>query len=328
MTRGVPRELEPGPRALRTRRLVKRFGGEAALVGVDLDVPEGAVYVLVGPNGAGKTTTLRILLDLLRPDEGAAEVMGISTLDRPHEVRAQIGYVPERHNFHYGWIRVEDLVAHHARYHPAWDPAYARELTERLHVPTEKKYAHLSKGQARRVQLLLALAHRPPVLILDEPTDGLDPVGKEEVLGLLADHLASSATTVLVSTHLIYEVEGLGDHLGVMKEGRLTAQVTRDELHERLKRYLLVLPDGREPPTSDLRVLTRRRAGREMVLDVWGEEEEVRRHLEAGDARVREVSPLSLEESAVSLLKRGDEPGEGAEGEPETEAPQAMEVEV
>lgn len=306
----VPVRLGPGPRAIRTSRVVKRFGKETALSGLNMEVPKGAVYVLVGPNGSGKTTTLRILLDLLRPDQGHAEVAGMPTHERSDEIRAQIGYVPERRDFHYGWMKVRDMLEFHAGYYPAWDRGYARELQGKLEIRVKEKYARLSKGQARRVQLLLALAHRPPLLILDEPTDGLDPVGRKEVLGLLAEHLASTATTTLVSTHLIYEAERLGDHLGVLHDGRLTAQVDREDLGAHLKRYLVASSSGGDPGIeAGVNVVSRERSAGERSADrasliVWGREEEVVQALEGAGASVRAVSPLSLEEAALALLGR------------------------
>lgn len=299
----MPVRLDVDSPVVETTGLVKRFGETTALSGLDLQVPEGAVYVLVGPNGAGKTTALRILLDLLRPDAGRVQLFGMEPREQPADVRARIGYVPERQDFHYGWIRVRNLIEHHARYHPRWDPDYARELVEELEVPADRKYARLSKGQARRVQIVLALAHRPPLLLLDEPTDGLDPVGKKKVLGLIADHLASTPTTVLVSTHLVYEAERLGDHLAVMKDGRLTAQLSRERLRERMHRYLVTAPNGRETvEDAELEILQRKRAGNEVQLTVWGERSEVIARLEGAGADVREASPLSLEESALALL--------------------------
>lgn len=307
MRADIPTELESDSCAVRTERVAKAFGETTALDGVDLSVPEGAVYVLVGPNGAGKTTLLRLLLDLLRPDSGRAEVLGREPRDQPAQVRARIGYVPERHDFHYGWMKVRHLLEHHASYHPGWDGDYASELVERLEVPTDRKYARLSKGQARRVQLVLALSARPPLLLLDEPTDGLDPMGKKQVLGLIADHLASTPTTVLVSTHLVYEVERLGDHLGLLRKGRLDAQVSRDDLERRMKRYVAVAP-GESDLTRDLDlpVLDAKRAGQETTLTLWGEEERMVKTLERAGASVREVSRLSLEEAALTLMEHGE----------------------
>lgn len=305
----IPTDLQTESPAVRTDRVAKAFGETAALDGVGLTVPEGSVYVLVGPNGAGKTTLLRVLLDLLRPDAGRAEVLGHEPRRRPAEVRARIGYVPERQDFHYGWMTAEHLVRHHASYYPAWDEEYARDLIERLDVPTGRKFARLSKGQARRVQLVLALAARPPLLLLDEPTDGLDPMGKKQVLGLIADHLASTPTTVLVSTHLVYEVERLGDHLALLHEGRLAAQVSRDELESRMKRYVADVPAETDPAANlELPVLERKRTGRELQVTLWGDEDEMVDRLEGAGATVHEVSRLSLEEATLTLMEH-EEPG-------------------
>ena len=314
----LPTELDGGPRALRTAGVTKRFraGGlplprmariVRALDGLDLEVPEGAVYVLVGPNGAGKTTFLRILLDLLRPDAGDVEVLGRDPAREGGAVRARIGYVPEGQELGHGWLRVRDLLDHHAAYHPAWDAGYAAELADRLEVMEDRKFGELSKGHARRVQLVMALAHRPPLLLLDEPTDGLDPVVRDRVLELLADHLAAHPTTVLISTHLVHEAERLADHLAVMKEGRLVLQAPRSTVTDRLRRYRIRAPDGWRPPSLDGRLLRRRGEGRERAWTAWGEPGRTRAELEGAGAEVREVGRLSLEEAVLALLDDGEE---------------------
>ncbi len=296
-------EAARSARAVETHGLAKRFGSRVALDGLELRVPEGSVYVLVGPNGSGKTTTLRVLLDLVRADAGWAAVLGGDTVKEGPQVRARVGYVPERQDAGYGWMKVQQLLDHHASYHSAWDPAYAAQLMERLEVRDHTKFGKLSKGEARRVQLVMALAHRPPVLLLDEPTDGLDPVMRDEALALLSDHVAETEATLLISTHLVYEVEGLGDHLGVLREGRLRAQLDRETLRGRLRRYTLEVPDGWSGVESIRdRVVRTTGSGRELAWTVWGEEAEVLDQLKAGGATVREVDPLTLEEAAVALL--------------------------
>jgi len=290
-------------RAVEAHGLEKRFGSRVALDGMELRVPEGAVYVLVGPNGSGKTTTLRILLDLVRADAGRAAVLGHDTVKEGPWARAHVGYVPERQDAGYGWMKVQQLLDHHASYRSGWDPAYAAHLMERLEVRDHTKFGKLSKGEARRVQLVMALAHRPPVLLLDEPTDGLDPVMRDEALALLSDHVAETAATLLISTHLVYEVEGLGDHLGVLREGRLRAQLDRETLRRKLRRYTLEVPEGWGGVESlGDRVVRTGGSGREVAWTVWGEESEVLEGLKAGGATVREVDPLTLEEAAVALL--------------------------
>ncbi len=291
------------PRAARTRGLSKRFGATTALAGLELAVPEGAVYVLVGPNGAGKTTTLRTLLDLTAPDEGHAEVFGLPGAARGAEVRARIGYVPESQEFHYGDLSVAALLGHHAAYFPAWDPGYADRLCGALEIDARQRFGKLSKGQARRVQLVLALAHRPPLLLMDEPTDGLDPLAQDRFLELLAEHLAETPTTVLVSTHRVHEVEGIGDCLGVLRDGRLVAQLDRQRLERRLQRAGFEVPEGwREPATLAERVLRRRDRGRERSWVVWGEPDRLATELAAAGATLRQLEPLNLEESTRALL--------------------------
>lgn len=292
--------------AVRTDGLAKRFGTETALAGLDLHVPEGSVYLLAGPNGAGKSTTLRILLGLLRSDGGDARVCGLDpTADGAH-IRAQIGYVPERHDIGYAWMPVERMLEHHAILYPTWDRAYATQLAAALELRLDRRFGVLSKGQARRVQLVLALAHRPPLLLLDEPTDGLDPVVRDETLALLAGHIASTPTTALLSTHRIYEVERLADHVGILRQGRLVAQTSRERLRGHLMRYRADIPEGWSAPAG-LNGVVKRRAGtgREIVWTVWGEPGTVREELNGAGATVREVTPLSLDEAAIALLASG-----------------------
>ena len=303
MSELIPTRLNAPEPAVETVALAKRFGRRLALDRMDMTVPRGAVYVLVGPNGAGKTTTLRILLDLVRADGGEARVLGLDTVKAGAEVRARCGYLPERQDAGYGWMKVQQLLDHHARFRTNWDPGYATRLVERLEVRDHTRFGKLSKGEARRVQLVMALAHRPPLLLLDEPTDGLDPVMRDEALAILSDHVAETGGTLVISTHLVYEVEGLGDHLGVLRDGVLRAQLDRETLRRRLLRYTLEVPEGwdgvRELNES---IVRRTGAGREVAWTIWGEEEEVMARLKGGGATVRELEPLTLEEAAVALL--------------------------
>jgi ABC-2 type transport system ATP-binding protein len=289
--------------AASTHGLSKRYGRETALDRVDLRVPDGAVYVLVGANGAGKSTTLKLLLNLERPDAGTAEVLGMDAARQGPEVRAQIGYVPERHTPGYAWMTGAQLLRHVATYYPAWDHTYADQLTRALDLRLARRIGGLSKGEARRLQLVLALAHRPALLLLDEPTDGLDPVVRHRTLALLAEHLAESPTTVLISTHHVHEMENLADHVGVLRDGRLVAQLSRDQLKRTLRRYHVEVPDGWEPP-RELRVVgpRRSRAGREAQWTLLGDEPEVTARLTSAGARVHEVSTLRLDDAALAFL--------------------------
>lgn len=307
MTTALPTRLQDGDLAVQTRELSKRFGNQIALNDISLQVPRGAVYLLVGPNGAGKSTTLKILLDLMRADQGVAEVFGLDSRGRAPEVRANVGYVPERTDWGYGWMRVDRLLEHHALYYPTWDATYASRLAQKFELRLDRKMGVLSKGQARRVHLTMALAHRPPLLLLDEPTDGLDPLMRDETLGALADHLSESETTVVISTHHVEEVERLADHIGVLRSGELRAQMSRADLDAGLRRYRIEVPEKWAGVASlNGTVLRRVTASREVQWTVWGQEAEIVQKLAGSGGTVREVVPVSLLDATLALLNPND----------------------
>jgi ABC-2 type transport system ATP-binding protein len=301
----LPRELGEGPFAVTTGALTKRYGSEHALEGLDLRVPEGAVYVLVGPNGAGKTTLLRTLIGMARRDSGTVEVLGLDPASKAHEVRARIGYVPEGHRLGYPWMTVGRLLEHHERLYGSWDSDYAARLVDAYEIEPRRKCGTLSKGQSRRVQILLALAHRPALLLLDEPTDGLDHVIRDATLTILSEHLTDTPTTAVISTHRVYEVERLVDHVGVLRKGKLLGQMRADELKGRLRRYWADVPEGWQASTELVgRVMRRAGGARDIEWTMWGDEQQVVYGLDRAGATVREVAPLTLDEAATVLLSR------------------------
>ncbi|MGH9372811.1 MAG: ABC transporter ATP-binding protein [Vicinamibacterales bacterium] len=291
-----------GSEAVATRELSKGYGRETALDGVDLRVPEGAVYVLVGANGAGKSAALKILMNVERADAGAAEIFGLDTVRRGAEARAQVGYVPEKSDQSHRWMTCGALIDQVAAYYPAWDRAYANQLYGAFELRRDRKVGTLSKGEGRRLQLLLALSHRPPVLLLDEPLDGLDPVMRNRTLSLLAEHLADSPTSILISTHQVHELESLGDHIGVLQRGRLVAQMSRDELQLTVGCYLVDLPDGWQPPRDLLPAGVRANGGREAAWTLVGDRRDLVSRLTIAGALVRDVQPLPLPDATLALL--------------------------
>ncbi|HST57471.1 MAG TPA: ABC transporter ATP-binding protein [Longimicrobium sp.] len=303
----LPTRLHGAELAIETHAVSKQYGpGTLALDGLDLQVPDGSVYVLVGPNGAGKSTAIKVLLDLVRADHGTARVMGIDPARQPALARAQTGYVPEVVDTAYGWLTVRGLLKHHAAFYHAWDGGYADALCHRLGVRMGERFRALSKGGARAVALVAALAHRPPVLLLDEPTDGLDPLAREEFAGILVEHMTHSPTTVLWSTHHVHEADRLADHVGVLRHGRLLLQAPVEDVRRGLRRYRAEVPDGwAGAPGLNGEVLVRAGSGREITWTVWGEEREVAERLSASGAVVRDASRLSLEDSTLALLRAG-----------------------
>ena len=306
MTRLDLRSAIQDDQALVARGVEKSYGRRVALAGAELSVPRGAAYVLVGPNGAGKTTLVSVLLDLVRADSGTASILGFDSIRDGAQARALCGHIPERQDAGYGWMKVRDLLAFHAAHRPNWDAAYCGALMRSLEVRDHTRFGKLSKGEARRLQFVMALAHCPPVLILDEPTDGLDPLMRDRAVRLLSDHMARHETSVLVMTHVVSEVEGLADHLGVLKDGRITTQVDRDTLRRTLREYTVAVPD-RWSGVSDVqdRVVSQEGTGREQIWTIWGEERDVVARLTAAGATVREVRSVTLERAARALMSTG-----------------------
>ena len=291
--------------AVATHALSKLYGRATALQAVDLRVPAGAVYMLAGENGAGKSTLLRLLLNLERPTGGQIEVTGLAADRNGARVRARVGYVPEGFDMGPRWLTVGRWFAERAVYYPAWDADYAAALSRRLDIDVSRRIGQLSKGQARRAQIVAALAHRPPLLLLDEPTDGLDPAARDTVLELISDHLSQTDCTILVSTHLIYELDALVDQVGVLSHGRLTAQTPRDALRESVKNYRIRGPEGWEPPSDIPGVLHRGQFGREHSWVIRGEETQVAAHVARSGGEVRDVAPLNLHDAVAHLMRQG-----------------------
>ncbi|MDK2768454.1 MAG: ABC transporter ATP-binding protein [Sphingomonas sp.] len=296
---------ETGSVAVRTEGLIKRFGREVALDGVSLSVPDGGVYLLAGTNGAGKSTLLRVLLNAEHPDAGHARVLGLDAALAGPAVRAQCGYVPETGEGAYRWLRADRFLAHVARFYPGWDSGYAAEIVKRLGVRLDRPLGTLSKGQARRVQIVAALAHRPRLLLLDELTDGLDPLVRFEALSLLAAHLADTGATAILSTHLVGEVDTLVDRVGVLRAGRLIAQQPLDALVSRVRRYHVDAPDGWTPSDPLTAAILRRdpSIGRAVRLVAAGTEDEIIAAVVASGAVVRDVTAVGLTDIVPILLQ-------------------------
>jgi ABC-type multidrug transport system ATPase subunit len=287
--------------ALLTRGLSRRVSRDFAVADVSMTVPAGAIYGLLGPNGAGKTTTLRLVLDLLRPDRGQVEVLGVDARRHPARARMRVGYVPERPAIP-EWMTIERAMRHHAAFHPTWDWTYAGELRSRLQLPPARRVQHLSKGEAGKLALVLALAHRPALLVLDEPTDGLDPVARREIVELLLEYVSDSAATVVISSHLVHELERFADRVGVMDHGRLVAETPLEALRGSIKRLRVQAAPGTLGPLP-FTLLSREPHGREEVWAVRGWEPEMGGELAARGVAVHGVMDLDLEECYVALLR-------------------------
>jgi len=220
-----------GPAAIRTERLTKMYGPNRGVLELDLTVDEGEIFGFLGPNGAGKTTTMRILLDLIRPTSGRAEVFGMDTIRDARAIHRRVGYLPGEFDL-YERLTGADTIRYFANLRRGVDERYVNELVERLELDPSRKFGEYSKGNKQKVGLVVALQHRPDLLILDEPTAGLDPLVQHTVFGLLREATAEGRT-VFLSSHIIAEVDRTCDRVAIIREGRLV-QVDRIEAIRRL----------------------------------------------------------------------------------------------
>jgi len=222
------------PLAIEAHGLVKRFDGTLAVDGVDIAVPEGAIYGILGPNGAGKTTTLRMLLGIIDPDEGVRRVFGN---DRPHEVAKLIGYLPEERGL-YPAMKCDEAIAFMGALRgllTAEGKARGRELLERhgLGHAVDRQIRQLSKGMAQTVQLLGTLVHRPRLVVFDEPFSGLDAINQGK-LEVMIRELADNGTTVIFSTHVIHHAERLCDEVAIIAGGKVPYAGSVDAARDRI----------------------------------------------------------------------------------------------
>ena len=221
--------------------LRKAFGRKSVLTGVDLQVPRGSIFGFLGLNGAGKTTLIQILLGLLRADDGQCGVLGLDPDRQAVEVRRRVGYMAENQTM-YGWMRVREIVAWCGRFYPGWDPKLADALREQMGLARDAKVGALSKGQTSKLALLLALSHRPELVILDDPVLGLDPLARRDFLRDVIGQLQARDVTVFFSSHLLYEIEPICDQVAILHDGRIITADTVDALRARVKRIELKTP--------------------------------------------------------------------------------------
>lgn len=234
---------------IETAGLCKTFHGHQALRGLDLEVPRGSIFGFLGRNGAGKTTSIKLLMGLLRADSGSARVFGIPVThgDGAIAIRRRIGFVSEDKDL-YPYMTVEQMIRFTRPFFPRWRSDLEQRFLEIFDLPAKRNVADLSKGMRSKLMLLLALSRGADLLILDEPTDGLDPAATEDVLRELAGMTAEGDTTIFFSSHQLGEVELIADHIGIIDRGKMIVSGSLDDMKSRYQRLQVVFADGVRTP--------------------------------------------------------------------------------
>ena len=298
--------------ALQTRNLVKTYPTGKPLTGstlnavdgLNLNVPEGSIYGLLGRNSAGKSTTIRMAMGLARPSSGTMRVFGLNPAVDPERVTVlnQVGFVPEDKAL-IGSSPRKIFELNRSFYPSTWSDSLARKLIARLELPLDKAWAALSLGNKTKAALICAIAQRSRLLILDEPTTGLDPVVLDELLRILVEDCTADGHTVFLSSHQLNEIEQIADHIGIMDRGRLLLEGPLDEIRAR---FLRVTVTGENLPRISPSILSVKRELHATQYVLQHNPELFLSDLRSQGATVAETMPLSLNEIFLELCRTHD----------------------
>ncbi|HEX7184337.1 MAG TPA: ABC transporter ATP-binding protein [Thermoanaerobaculia bacterium] len=281
--------------------LTRRFGARTALASVSLSMSRGAVYGLVGANGAGKTTLIKHVLGLLSAESGSVRVFGLDPVADPVGVLSRIGYLSEENDIP-GWMRVDELIRYSRAFYPAWDDVYAEELRQKFALDPAAKIRNLSKGQKARAGLLIALAYRPELLVLDEPSSGLDPIVRRDILGAVVRTIADEGRTVLFSSHLLEEVEQVADHVTMIHQGTIALSAPLRGIKESHRCLTVRFADSRPRPPAVAGVLRWDGEGQEWTAVYRGSPADLQKAAAGWEARIVAERVPTLDEIFVAQV--------------------------
>jgi ABC-2 type transport system ATP-binding protein len=290
-------------KVVEVQALTRRFGDQTALDKISLEVEQGHVYGLVGVNGAGKTTLIKHLLGLLRAKEGTVRVFGLDPTLYPVEVLQRIGYLSEEREMP-EWMSIHELMRYTAAFHPNWDQSYAQSLLESFRLDGKKKIKHLSKGMRAQTGLIAAVSHRPDLLLLDEPSTGLDPVVRKDILNAIVRTVADEGRTAIFSSHLLDEVEMMSDYVFMINQGTLVLQGALDEIKQK-HQVMSVRFDNSEINLASIEgVLTAEPRGTSFHVIMEGSVEKSAHQISARGGEVLQQRGASLQEIFVARAGR------------------------
>ena len=297
-------------RPIEIENLDRRFKDKQALSEISLTVPAGSVFGLVGENGAGKTTLINHMLGFLKAQTGSVKVFGFDPVINPPEVLSRIGYLSEDRMLP-DWMRISQYAGYLRNFYPRWDQSLEKELMETFELNPKQRIKSLSRGQRARAGLLCALSHRPELLILDEPSSGLDVIVRRDILAAIIRNVVSDGRTVVFSSHLLEEVERVSDHLAFLNSGRIVLQGPLEEVLSAYGALSLRFSESISGPPDIPGVVHWLGADRDWTAICNGEIDRVRQHVSEHKIEVTADRPASLDEVFVATAR----PMDSASGE-------------
>lgn len=285
------------------RNVIKEFDGFRALDGLNMTVPDGAVYGLVGPHGAGKSTIIRHLTGIYRQDSGDVLVDGEQVFENP-AVKNRIAYIPDD-IFYFSNARIGEMASFYRSIYPQFDSGRFKKLGEVFDLDPKRQMRKLSKGMQKQAAFWMMMSLRPDILVLDEPVDGLDPVMRRQIWSIVMSDVAENGTSVLISSHNLRELEDVCDHVGIMNRGKIMIERTLSDLQEGIVKMQLALPDGETLPDG-LDILHASSTGRLQTLILHGTSAELVERFAQRNPLFMDFVPLTLEEIFIYELGGAD----------------------
>lgn len=285
-----------------TKQLTRYYGRNRVVNGLNLTIEEGSVYALLGRNGAGKSTTIKMLMGLVRPDFGTATVLGENTHHMTAETRAQISWVGEGHPL-YGWMTVDAAIRFVKPFYPVWHDDLVDQVIDHFRLPRRRRLFRLSNGQRAQVSLALAVASDPKLLILDDPTIGLDTVVRRDFLESMIQIIQQEGRTILFSSHILSDVDRVADHIGIMVDGVLRVDAPSERFREAMRKVVVELPSplSQAPSCQGLASWAQTGTRLELVFVDFGEVHQA--YIDSLSPIAQDIMELNLEDAFVEYTR-------------------------
>ncbi len=290
------------PDAIITHRLTKHYGNRRVVDSLNLRVPKGTVYGFLGRNGAGKSTAIKMMLGMIHADSGHAELLGERSDNLSPEMRGRIAYLAEGHPL-YGWMTIGEAVRFTRPFYPTWNHTLMEQILDHFGLSRRQKIRRLSNGQRAQVSLALAVAPEPELLILDDPTLGLDTVVRRDFLESLIQIIHRRGRTILFSSHILGDVERVADRIGILLDGVLRVDCPTERFRESVRKIVL---EFHGPPPEQIAcpgLVSRRQNGSQLELVTVGYDDTQRTAIEAMEPRSIEVLDLNLEDAFIEYTR-------------------------